>query len=95
MQIEVLKPDRLRLNPDNDRHGPLKDEASAIHWLLENRNSHMRALAEDLAISKRLYEAPWPAPGSEDTELGCFDGTGGESWREDGLRESSSLRLYV
>ena len=58
MQIEVLKPDQLRLNPDNDRHGPLKDEASAIQWLLENRDSHMRALAEDLANTKRLYESP-------------------------------------
>ena len=58
MQIEILKPDQLKLNPDNDRHGPLKDEASAIQWLLENRNSHMRALAEDLASTKRLYEPP-------------------------------------
>ncbi len=58
MQIEVLTPDQLRLNPDNDRHGPLKDEGSAIQWLLENRNSHMRALAEDLANTKRLYEPP-------------------------------------
>jgi hypothetical protein len=72
MQIEVLKPDRLRLNPDNDRHGPLKDEASAIHWLLENRNSHMRALAEDLAISKRLYEAPLVR--SDSGEYVVFDG---------------------
>lgn len=58
MQIELLAPDQLRLNPDNDRHGPLKDEASAIQWLLENRNSHMRALAEDLANTKRIYEPP-------------------------------------
>jgi hypothetical protein len=58
MQIELLRPDQLKLNPDNDRHGPLKDEASAIQWLLENRDSHMRALAEDLATTKRLYEPP-------------------------------------
>jgi hypothetical protein len=58
MKIEVLKPDQLRLNPENDRHGPLKDEASAIQWLLEDRDSHMRALAEDLANTKRLYEPP-------------------------------------
>jgi hypothetical protein len=58
MQTEEISPDQLRLNPDNDRHGPLKDEASAIQWLLENRNSHMRALAEDLANTKRLYEPP-------------------------------------
>ncbi len=58
MQIELLRPHQLQLNPDNDRHGPLKDEASAIQWLLENRDSHMRALAEDLATTKRLYEPP-------------------------------------
>ena len=58
MQIQALKPAQLRLNPDNDRHGPLKDEASAIQWLLENRDLHMRALAEDLANTKRLYEPP-------------------------------------
>ncbi len=58
MQIEVLKADQLELNPDNDRHGPLRDQASAIQWLLENRNSHMRALAEDLANTRRLYEPP-------------------------------------
>jgi hypothetical protein len=58
MQIASLGVSQLQLNPDNDRHGPLKDEASAIHWLLSNRNTHMRALADDLAQSKRLYEPP-------------------------------------
>jgi hypothetical protein len=58
MKTEVLTPGQLKLNPDNDRHGSLKDEGSAIQWLLENRNSHMRALAEDLANTKRLYEPP-------------------------------------
>jgi hypothetical protein len=58
MQIASFEVSELQLNPDNDRHGPLKDEASAIHWLLSNRNAHMRALADDLAKSKRLYEPP-------------------------------------
>jgi hypothetical protein len=58
MQIASFEVSQLRLNPDNDRHGPLKDEASAIQWLLSNRSAHMRALAEDLAKSKRLYEPP-------------------------------------
>jgi hypothetical protein len=35
----------------------------------------------------------WPAPGSEDTELGCFDGAGGGSWRDGSLPASSNLRL--
>lgn len=59
MKTEELKPVQLSLNPDNDRHGSLKDEPSAIQWLLENRTSHMRALAEDLASTKRLYERHW------------------------------------
>jgi hypothetical protein len=58
MQIASFELSQLQLNPDNDRHGPLKDEASAIQWLLSYRIAHMRALAEDLAASKRLYEPP-------------------------------------
>jgi hypothetical protein len=58
MEISPIELQRLALNPHNDRHGPLKDEASAIHWLLENRTSHMRSLAEDLAQAKHLYETP-------------------------------------
>jgi hypothetical protein len=37
-------------------------------------------------------DASWPAPGFEDTEIRCFYGTGGGSWRDGSLRESSSLR---
>jgi hypothetical protein len=58
MQIQSLRPDQLHLNPDNDRHGSLRDEPAAIQWLLDHRSTHMRALAEDLASTKRLYEAP-------------------------------------
>jgi hypothetical protein len=58
MDITSVELRDLRLNPHNDRHGPLKDEASAIQWLLENRTAHMRALAQDLAETKRLYETP-------------------------------------
>jgi hypothetical protein len=72
MNIEILRADQLRLNPDNDRHGPLRDEASAIQWLLENRDLHMRALAEDLANTKRLYEPPLVRP--YDDKYIVFDG---------------------
>jgi hypothetical protein len=72
MKTEDLKPAQLSLNPDNDRHGSLKDEPSAIQWLLENRSSHMRALAEDLAITKRLYEPPLVRFGGE--KYIVFDG---------------------
>jgi hypothetical protein len=72
MLIERLSPDRLQLNPDNDRHGSLKDEATCIQWLLQNRDAHMRALAEDLATSKRLYEPPLVQAG--DAKHTVFDG---------------------
>lgn len=58
MEIAPITISELRLNPHNDRHGALRDEASAIHWLLENRTMHMRALATDLATTRRLYEHP-------------------------------------
>jgi hypothetical protein len=58
MELLRLPVGNLRLNPHNDRHGPLRDEMSAIHWLLENRTNHMRALAADLAHSRRLFAVP-------------------------------------
>jgi hypothetical protein len=58
MEIVPIELGHLSLNPHNDRHGMLRDEASAIQWLLENRMLHMRALAQDLADTKRLYERP-------------------------------------
>lgn len=58
MDLAQIAVTSLRLNPHNDRHGALRDEASAIQWLLENRTLHMRALATDLATTKRLFEYP-------------------------------------
>jgi predicted Mrr-cat superfamily restriction endonuclease len=50
MEIAPIAILDLRLNPHNDRHGALRDEASAVHWLLENRTLHMRALAIPLTL---------------------------------------------
>jgi hypothetical protein len=72
MDITSVELRDLRLNPHNDRHGPLKDEASAIQWLLENRTAHMRALAQDLAETKRLYEYPLIRP--DGSSFIVFDG---------------------
>ena len=72
MQIASFALSQLTLNPDNDRHGPLKDEASAIQWLLSNRSAHMRALADDLAKTRRLYEPPLVRPNG--TSHIVFDG---------------------
>jgi hypothetical protein len=54
-----------------------------------------RVLAGDENFSDAdiLESDKWPAPGSEDTELGCFDGAGGGSWRDGSLPASSNLRL--
>src|SRR5689334_16412685 len=62
MEISRVELQQLRLNPHNDRHGPLRDEASSIQWLLENKSGHMRALSQDLAKSRRLYERPLIRP---------------------------------
>jgi hypothetical protein len=72
MDIAPIELTNLALNPHNDRHGPLKDEASAIQWLLENRTNHMRTLAQDLAATKRLYE--YPLVQKDDTNYIVFDG---------------------
>src|SRR5690349_15684928 len=72
MKIERVELGRLRLNPYNDRHGPLRDEAASIQWLLENRRAHMRALSQDLAKTKHLYERPLVRP--EGDIFVVFDG---------------------
>ena len=72
MEIALIELSRLRLNPYNDRHGPLRDEASSIQWLLDNRKAHMRALSQDLAKTKRLYEHPLVRP--EGDGFVVFDG---------------------
>jgi hypothetical protein len=72
MKIAHIELSRLRLNPFNDRHGPLKDEASSIQWLLDNRKAHMRALSQDLAKTRRLYERPLVRP--EGDGFVVFDG---------------------
>jgi hypothetical protein len=72
MEITRIDLARLRLNPHNDRHGALKDEPASIQWLLENKKGHMRALSQDLAKTKRLYERPLVRP--EGQQFIVFDG---------------------
>lgn len=72
VNLEELELFQLRLNPYNDRHGPLRDETASIQWLLENRTNHMRALSQDLAKTKRLYEHPLVHPDGE--KFIVFDG---------------------
>jgi hypothetical protein len=72
MELLQLPVGKLRLNPHNDRHGPLRDETAAVHWLLENRANHMRALAADLSQSKRLFALPLVR--NEQDDFVVFDG---------------------
>jgi hypothetical protein len=58
MEVKPIAVSLLRLNPDNDRHGSLRDETASIQWLLDRRGPHMRALTADIVKTKRLYERP-------------------------------------
>ncbi len=40
---------RLRLNRENDRHGPLPSELNCISWMLENLGDEILNLAKDIA----------------------------------------------
>ncbi|MCB7129151.1 MAG: hypothetical protein J3T61_06415 [Candidatus Brocadiales bacterium] len=46
---ELIPLARLRLNTENDRHGPLPSEHECIEWLLTNHRNHMTNLAKDIA----------------------------------------------
>jgi hypothetical protein len=72
MEFAQIELGKLRLNPHNDRHGALRDESASIQWLLENKKGHMRALAQDLVDTKRLYERPLVRPDGE--KFIVFDG---------------------
>lgn len=46
---ELIPLANLRLNKENDRHGPLPSEHECIEWLLEHHRDHMINLAIDIA----------------------------------------------
>ena len=53
MQLQSVALGDLQINPNNDRHGELTDEAAAIGWLLENKTDHMKHLAQDIVDQAR------------------------------------------
>jgi hypothetical protein len=55
----------LKINHANDRHGELENETAAIAWLFNNREAHMKALAQDIVRKGRLYEAPLVGPNGD------------------------------
>lgn len=46
---ELIPLARLRLNHENDRHGPLPSEHECMQWLLTHHRDHMINLARDIA----------------------------------------------
>ena len=54
MTFKEISISKLRINAANDRHGELKDESSAIAWLFNNKENHMKALAADIVSSLSL-----------------------------------------
>lgn len=62
MPYKKLPLKSLLVNSENDRHGELEDEATAIAWLFTHHEQYMRSLARDLASTGEIYEAPlvWP-----------------------------------
>lgn len=46
---ELIPLARLRLNNENDRHGPLPSEHECIQWLITHHRDHMINLAKDIA----------------------------------------------
>lgn len=46
---ELIPLARLRLNTENDRHGPLPSEHESIQWLLKHHRDHMINLSKDIA----------------------------------------------
>lgn len=58
MQFKQILISKLRINAANDRHGTLKDESSAIAWLFNNKEQHMKGLAMDIVAKGEIFEPP-------------------------------------
>lgn len=58
MQFKNILISKLRVNAANDRHGSLKNESSAIAWLFNNKEQHMKSLAKDIAAKGVVFEPP-------------------------------------
>lgn len=72
MPYQFIPVSQLVVNRDNDRHGPMASEASAIAWLLANRAQHMRKLATDIVEQEQIFEPPLVR--SEDQGFVVYDG---------------------
>lgn len=72
MKLQNITLDKLEINRANDRHGELENEASAIAWLFNTREVHMKNLARDIVATGKIYEPPLVSP--ENGNYIIFDG---------------------
>lgn len=72
MSYRHIPVDALVINRANDRHGELENESSAIAWLFNNFEQHMRNLAKDIVSKGRIFETPLVFP--EGDKFIVFDG---------------------
>lgn len=64
MSYKSIPLDKLLVNRENDRHGELENETTAIAWLFSNHLSQMKKLARDVVQAGGLYEPPLVYPDS-------------------------------
>lgn len=62
MSYKSIALDQLSVNRENDRHGELENETTAIAWLFSNHLSQMKKLARDIVQAGGLYEPPLVYP---------------------------------
>ncbi len=72
MRLEQIKISDLQVNRANDRHGELENETTAISWLFNTRETHMKNLAKDIVDEGRIFEPPLVTP--ENDAFLVFDG---------------------
>lgn len=58
MVYKYIPLEKLVVNRENDRHGELEDESTAIAWLFSKHQSQMKKLARDLVEEQQIYEPP-------------------------------------
>ena len=76
---------KLTVNPSNDRHGELADEAKAMKHLLATKPMQMKKLAKDIADERQIYIPP----------LVALTGTVGTFTVFDGNRRVTCLKLLL
>lgn len=62
MSYKSIPLDKLLVNRENDRHGELENETTAIAWLFSNHLAQMKKLARDIVQAGQLYEPPLVYP---------------------------------